>query len=498
MQDRLRRGTDIRLGILFIATSTIIGCIDQPSAPLSKTPGKPTLAQSALADAPMVLSQALAGIHRRGEQDDMLRREADLPGFGGFFIDSLDRMVVYMKPSTNVSSKAIQQALNRAYVSREEPRIREIISKGPQIRVLAGQYTLSELIAVENRLALSPLRIPGFVGVGTSLILNRVVLGVTDNASIPAALEAALSIGVPREVLIVEAWGPVYVTGTWTDRYRNTKAGIKIVSANSTTNNIQQELLSHGFNVRSQNGTSYFMTAAHGTNTLHGINGYVGDTVFQAVRNDGAIGVMAVNPPWPSQNCPINALTGAPYDFCLDADVALGTFINGVSGDRKVGTSTYEGQNGSPGTNDINNFYPIQSVATPEWIATTNNGVHKSGYQTGTTTGAMQLPDVQVRAQMCWGAPYNCPNVGQPGVWVFYWNLTRVNHAGWGLGDSGGPVFAGNGSPYFALGIQVAGSGNKPNEIVCTNGMTCAFYFNRWSAIEAWLGLGTLNPTTVQ
>lgn len=498
MRGRTRRGTENVCGIFLIATIAIIGCTEQPSAPPLRTTRPTTLTQNALADAPAVLAQALAGIHRRGEQDDMLRREASLPGFGGFFVDSLDRMMVYIKPSTNVSPKAVQAVLRLAYMNREEPRIREVIAKGPEIRVLAGQYSLSELIAVENRLALSPVRIPGFVGVGTSLILNRVVLGVTDSASTSAALGAALSIGVPREALIVEVWGPVYVSGTWSNRYRNTKAGIKIVSANSTTNSIQQEVLSHGFNVRTQNGTDYFMTAAHGTNTLHGINGYLGDTVFQAVRSDGAIGVMAVNPPWPSQNCPINNVTGLPFDFCIDADVALGTFINGVSGDRKVGTSTYEGQNGQPGNDNINNFYPIQSVATPEWIATTNNGVHKSGYRTGTTTGAIQLPDVQVTSQVCWGAPFNCPNVGQPGVWLYYSNLTRVNHAGWGQGDSGAPVFAGNGSPYYALGLQVAGTGAKLNEAVCSNGTSCAFYFIRWSAIEAWLGLGTLNPTTVQ
>jgi len=109
----------------------------------------------------------------------------------------------------------------------------------------------------------------------------------------------------------------------------------------------------------------------------------------------------------------------------------------------------------------------------------------------------MQLPTVQASARMCWGAPYNCPPNG--GVWVFYWNVTRVNHAGFGLGDSGGPVFAGNGSPYYALGIQVAGTGMLPTDtLVCSNGVNCAFFFNRWEEIENYLQIGQLNPATSQ
>lgn len=141
--------------------------------------------------------------------------------------------------------------------------------------------------------------------------------------------------------------------------------------------------------------------------------------------------------------------------------------------------------------------YPISGVATPEFISTTANGVHKDGFVTGTTTGQLMVPDVQTVAHMCWGGP-TC-NINDPfqGVWLGYFNVTRVAHAGWGFGDSGGPVFAGNGAPYYALGIMVAGTGTHDGRI-CTAGMNCAFFFTRWSLIEQAIGGYTLNPATTQ
>jgi hypothetical protein len=76
-------------------------------------------------------------------------------------------------------------------------------------------------------------------------------------------------------------------------------------------------------------------------------------------------------------------------------------------------------------------------------------------------------------------------------------NVARVAHAGWGGGDSGGAVFAGNGYPYYALGIVAAGTGSTGGGANCIAGTACAFYFSRWDRIEQVLGF-TLNPNTVQ
>lgn len=65
---------------------------------------------------------------------------------------------------------------------------------------------------------------------------------------------------------------------------------------------------------------------------------------------------------------------------------------------------------------------------------------------------------------------------------------------GQGPGDSGGPVFAGNGTPYSALGIHVAGTGTWNASFDCTAGTACTEYFEKWSNIEA--KVGTLSPIT--
>ncbi len=446
----------------------------------------------------MLIVQSLRGVRRRGEQDDMILRELALPGFGGFYIDENDEVVVYMKPGTDVSDAVVRRTLVSAYASRAEPRIREVMPRAARAKILPAQFSLSELIAIENRIMNGGIRIPGSVGVGTSLMLNRVILGFRDSVSAAAANSAIRALGLPEAAVIPEVWGDFVVTTSWSNFVRPTRGGIKTAIVNRVAypgDTIYEEASSYGYTV-TNGSTSYFMMSGHAANSYRGINGVTGDSVFQPNwGTSNAIGRIAINPSWDSQ-CQMNPSTNQPFDYCVDADVALGTFFSGVFGDRKIGTSMYEGQNGAKGTDAINNWYPISSVATPEFISTTSNGVHKSGFITGTTTGAMVIPDVQVWTRMCWSLT-NCPPTG--GVWVFYWNLTRVNHAGWGWGDSGGPVFAGNGSPYYAVGIQVGGSGQNPNDTVyCTAGTNCTFYFIRWSEIELKLGLGTLNPATNQ
>lgn len=81
-------------------------------------------------------------------------------------------------------------------------------------------------------------------------------------------------------------------------------------------------------------------------------------------------------------------------------------------------------------------------------------------------------------------------------VSVTWYNVTKVARMGWGGGDSGGAVFAGNGSPYYALGLQVAGTGANDGT-VCTAGTGCSACFTRWSNIEQDLGFA-LNPITGQ
>jgi hypothetical protein len=264
-------------------------------------------------------------------------------------------------------------------------------------------------------------------------------------------------------------------------------------------------------------GTDYMMTASHCVNSYRGMNGVTGDTIFQprfpvngSPPLTNAAGFVTVNPPWQTTGCGVNPGNGVPAQYCINGDVMLISAAPGVTMDRRLATSTTAGLNGQPGTMQINNYYPINSVVTPEWISTRGYGVAKSAAITGTTSGAQVLPRTQVYGRMCWTVPNNCPTSEiAGGVEIEYFNVVKVAHAGWGIGDSGGVVFAGNsggGSPYVALGILVAGEGGLTkfsNEVTrCNVGTGCAFYYIPWAEMEqsisAVLGSGSLNPATTQ
>ncbi len=507
--------------------------VDEPTTPVVRIP--PVLRRGALIDPSGLITQAMRGVRVRGEQDDMLRREALLPGFGGFYIDSLDHMVVYMKTGSTIPEATVRKVLVNAYSTRPEPRIQALMSEVANARIVSGDFTLSELIAIENRISHSTVRIPGFTGVGTSLIMNRVVVGFLDAADVYAGLAAIQSMRIPANAIVGEVWGPIQFSASFdqADPVRPTRGGLMIELHNSTqypwvgTNprTTQIEKCSLNFNARwhpsGQNTyTDYMVTAAHCANEYRGMNGVTGDTVFQPRYPNtipqpppmtNAAGFVAVNPPWQTHDpsCDTNPNDSSSIAYCIDADVTLVSPAPGVSMDRRLPTSQYEGLNGNLGSMQINNWYAIQSVVTPEWVNTRQLGVSKSGAVTGTTTGQIQLPVTQIFGRICW-TPTNCPGGRPPyiGVQVAYWNVVKVLHAGWGYGDSGGVVFARNlegGAPYVALGMDVAGQGQTAivnNKNVCVAGTGCAFYFVPWSfmeeSIQTQLGPGTLNPVTTQ
>lgn len=505
---------------------------DEPIAPGIRT--APVLRRGALLEPSSLVTQALRGVRVRGEQDDMLRREAVLPGFGGFYIDSLDHMVVYMKSGSIIPIATVRQVLVAAYSSRPEPRIQALMPEVANARIVSGDFSLSELIAIENRISQSTVRIPGFTGVGTSLAKNRVVVGFLDAADVDAGLTAIQSMRIPVNAIVGEVWGPIQISSSFDQAAPTnpTRGGLHIELHNSTQYpwvgnpaETRVEECSLNFNARwrpsGQNTyTDYMVTAAHCANEYRGINGVTGDTVFQPKYPNAipqpppmtqAAGFVAVNPPWQAHGpgCDTNPRDSTALAFCIDGDVMLVSPAPGISTERKLATSQYEGDNGNIGSMQINNYYLIQSVVTPEWVSQRQYGVAKSGAITGTTAGQIDLTVTQIYSFICWAN--SCPGGRPPGgggIQVAYYNVAKVLHADWGFGDSGGVVFAGNsggGAPYVALGIQVAGVGQVAkvnNKSVCVAGTGCAFFFIPWADMQQsiidQLGAGTLNPVTTQ
>ncbi len=469
--------------------------------------------QSALLSAPSVVERAENGTLDRGEQDFLVRFERTLPGFGGLYIK--DGIVnVYMKP-TGVPDATVRQVLAAAYAIHANPLVRQALSNVVAAVIHPAAYSLSELIAIQERIDSVPVLMPGWQGMGVSIRSNRVHVTFADNASLTQGLQVIESIGVPTAALSAEIGGPNVLASGWSDHHRPTFAGIYIGVANETrspgawcfvgTKFVTWCYLSQpgslGFNIRTATGTEYFMTASHVVNELSGENGAVGDTVFQPLGRpytlcgnvrcvNDPIGTITVNPRW-DVNCPFNHNTGLPYDYCTSADVALGTYFPGETHVRAIGISVTGGVNGNRGSDPINNYYNLIGVLSPEYV---NDTLHHDGGKSGASTGTTSGPIVEEMAErdflICFPA-FPCV---VPTVWLHETGLTVVQ-AAWGSGDSGGAAFTNvTNGPYAAMGIVVAGEGSAAS--VCT-GATCKFFFSRWDQIEPRLGLGRLHPETI-
>ena len=415
-------------------------------------------------------------------------------------------------------SAVARTAVYNQYVNRAESNVREIMSRASDAQIRVGLYSFSELIAVEYRIASSPGSIPGLVGWGTSIYKNRVVVGFQDSTSMVDGIRGLSRWGIPVSAVVGEVWGEIHLLANWNSIVRPTRGGIQLAIMNRTRYHPVDSIVqagggSLGFNVRTAAGVEYLMTAAHVVNTWSGTNGALGDTVIQPAFPGGlnGIGTITVNPAWnQGASCPErDTVAHIRYDYCTTADVALGSYSFNVTDERKIGTSDQEGQNGQPGccNGHIHGYYNVQGVLAPEFVrqqqdSAKSKGVHKSGSTTGTTTGVIGVPLVDLIDRPCWGVippppggQYSC--VSQP--FLLFQHLTQVLHMGIGEGDSGGPVFYGNAAPYSALGLTTAANVLNPNTNpkICTAGSGCTVYFTARDEIQSLLGL-TLNPSTVQ
>jgi hypothetical protein len=452
------------------------------------------------------MASAVAGSLGRGEEDLLVRLENKLPGFGGLYIAN-GEVRIYMKRSGQ-SPSVLRDQLVTFYSTHPNPRVREAVANLNRATVLPADYSLSELIAIENRVASSPVVLPGWVGTGASIMRNRVVVMFKDSSSLAEGLQRMESIGVPLAAL-----SPMVVpeirtsSGYFFTSYRPTGGGLQIRTENDTREPgvwgtdpksgsrvyfTYSTTCSLGFNVRTQSGAEYFMTAGHCEVEYAGVNGATGDTAIQASRqNGGPIGTYVYNPPYDQgSSCPFNPATLSNFDFCTNADVALGSYLPGVTHDRKVGTSTYGGVNGNPGQLTINSFWPINAVLSPEYVdSVMHHDAAKSGRTTGTTSGPIIFTIGPVSARICFNQANQVCNARS----ILFRNATTVQAVS-DVGDSGAPVFTGNpqqGGPYAAIGILVGG--NHAPSYPCSS---CTFVLARWDQIEARLGLGPLLPQT--
>jgi hypothetical protein len=92
--------------------------VRDPSREVPACPPSPESPPTPLAAAArQLITKAVAGVFSRGEQDQMLRIEAKLPGFGGWYLAD-GEVVAYMKRSAPVDSALVRKTLYEEYAAR--------------------------------------------------------------------------------------------------------------------------------------------------------------------------------------------------------------------------------------------------------------------------------------------------------------------------------------------------------------------------------------------
>jgi hypothetical protein len=121
-----------------------------------------------------------------------------------------------------------------------------------------------------------------------SIFKNRVKVGFTDTAAVLAGVDLIEQMGVPARVLIPEVWGHPKLTSTFKDMHRPLYGGLQIGMMNRTYVPWDNGATlwwnfdgSVGYDVHTDAGVHYMLTASHLANGFRGVNGGVGDTILQ-------------------------------------------------------------------------------------------------------------------------------------------------------------------------------------------------------------------------
>jgi hypothetical protein len=151
---------------------------------------------------PRTLAVHVAASQDRGSMqtyDDLLVLiEKRAAGFGGMFVDSDGRLVVYLLDTSQlpVARSAIQSVFGRDHVS------------AAGVRATQGQYTVSQLEAWTKR-AGGLLSMSGVTMVDLDDAKNRVTVGIENRSRRRQVEERLSALGIPRKAVLIEVIGQI-------------------------------------------------------------------------------------------------------------------------------------------------------------------------------------------------------------------------------------------------------------------------------------------------
>jgi hypothetical protein len=130
------------------------------------------------------------------------------PGFGGWYL-ARGNVVAYMKSTSPVDSAQVRKTLYEEYAARPEEYVRKAMAPAYRAEIKPGEFSLSELVAIENQVLSDGARVPGFAGIGTLIDRNRVMVGFRDRETFCESMAAIASRGIPMGAIVPRIMGEI-------------------------------------------------------------------------------------------------------------------------------------------------------------------------------------------------------------------------------------------------------------------------------------------------
>lgn len=411
------------------------------------------LASASVHSAPRHSASALlTEPHRmvRGIEDDILRIEEDVPGFGGFSLDSAGNLRAYILDIRQVDALRARLV---SYTTEVPGRFTKQDGTPPSITILQGAFAFSDLVTWQTALRAAKGKSGQIVLLDADEASNRVRVGVRSQEGVAEVSTLLAALAIPENAVLVEIRSSPLenYTTTLQDKYRPLGAGIQTHSGS--------DYCTMGFNVVDSLGNHMFLTASHCTGLYNGTTGTI-DFYQNTVASNNHVGMDYINPAWSTGAC---SISGAIY--CSTADVALVLMDSASMLNDRIAQSSVVGTGSSDG-NLILGTWLLVGTADDAASGTT---VYKTGRTGGSTSGPVSG---------------TCMDVGPfvPG----YTEVTcayEVSASSEG-GDSGGPVYHFRfpllNNARQADGILFGGTNHSLG--------VYKYYYNSWSVLVSRLG----------
>lgn len=379
----------------------------------------------------------------RGIEDEMLLLEAEIPGFGGFFVEQPEKtLVAYVQDMGNAAE--VEAMLRR----RSHSSLKHIFNSLPdpsKIEVRKGNFAFSTLLDWQERVAQEAG--DAFTFLDADEAFNRLTIEVLSSDAEREIEAIARAIGIPQEgyaIRIVEALPSTYPN--LVDYHVQPVGGVAIQAYPGAD-------CSLGYNVRGYSDlgglfspdSMYFVTAAHCYNqpslTTGQMGADVGQPMLSAAAPDFTVGNIVYNQPW-NETGP---LCGG-FTYCAREDVMVVKYNRDRLGEFKL---AYPTGNNPP-------FFPYSTTwdvagFIGAWVG---GDVFKTGIATGRTFGTVSAT--------CATQTMSVGALGSLRLTCAHRSDNEANY-----GDSGGPVFATGYGYGYVYGIV---SGGAPGLLVFTGG----------------------------